>query len=223
LKEQRQNDKEPPDPQPYYHWIQGGVDFIYLDNAANHFSRPQLNWLHKILAADKPETNLDVKSIVVGRHEALPHSLGNAHSMGDDKAGEEGRATGKEAYDALENFRDESRNRDGSHKAAYVLASHSHFCMENIFDTDKLNRPQQENSPAGLDRGDRRSRALCVSLRSTADCENRRLRRSSGHGLGRWDDSIRFQGSARIGCSAVGSATASRFPGSLVLRPQLTK
>jgi hypothetical protein len=71
-------------------------------------------------------------------HEALPDSLGNSHSMGDDKAGAEGRATGKEAYEALEKFREQSRNSDGTHKSVYVLASHSHYYMENIFDTDEL-------------------------------------------------------------------------------------
>ncbi len=25
-------------PEAYFHWIQGGVDFIYLDNASNFFS-----------------------------------------------------------------------------------------------------------------------------------------------------------------------------------------
>ena len=138
LKDQREKDKEPPQPEPYYHWIQGGVDFIYLDNALNHFSRPELDWFKKRLHADTPETNTEVKSVVVGMHEAFPDSLGNSHSMGDDKGGAEGRATGKEAYEALEKFRDDSRNPDGTHKAVYVLASHSHFYMENIFDTDEL-------------------------------------------------------------------------------------
>ncbi len=138
LKEQREKDKEPAQPEPYYHWIQGGVDFIYLDNALNHFSGTQLDWFKKRLNADTPATNSEVKSVVVGMHEALPDSLGNSHSMGDDNGGVEGRATGKEAYEALEKFRDQSRNPDGSHKAVYVLASHSHYYMENIFDTDIL-------------------------------------------------------------------------------------
>ena len=138
LKEQRAKDKTPAGPQTYYHWIQGGVDFIYLDNAANHFSRTQLDWLKKVLASDSPTTNSEVKSIVVGMHEALPDSLGNSHSMGDDRGGPEGRATGKEAYDALEAFRDHAFNADKSPKPVYVLASHSHFYMENIYDTDEL-------------------------------------------------------------------------------------
>jgi hypothetical protein len=149
LKDQREKDKEPPQPEPYYHWIQGGVDFIYLDNAANVFSRPQLDWFEKRLKADTPDTNTQVKSIVVGMHEALPDSLGNSHSMGDSNAGDEGRASGREAYAALEKFRDQSRNRDGSHKAVYVLASHSHFYMDNIFDTDKLTDNHKKQPLAG--------------------------------------------------------------------------
>jgi len=137
LKEQREKDNELKQPEPYYHWIQGGVDFIYLDNASNFFSQPQLTWFEKRLEVDSPEANSDVKSIVVGMHEALPDSIGNSHSMGDEKAGAEGRSSGEEAYKALEKFRDQSRNRDGGHKAVYVLASHSHFYMENIFATGK--------------------------------------------------------------------------------------
>lgn len=135
LQQQRLKDKEPAQPEPYYHWIQGGVDFIYLDNALNHFSPEQLTWFRKRLMLDSPETNSEVKSIVVGMHEALPDSIADSHSMSNSV---DGRSSGKEAYEALEKFREQSRNPDGSHKAVYVLASHSHFYMNNIFATDKL-------------------------------------------------------------------------------------
>jgi hypothetical protein len=127
LQSQRLQDKEPAQPQPYYHWIQGGVDFIYLNNAANTFSDDELTWLaHRLESA---KGNAAVKSIVVGMHEALPDSLGNSHSMGDNPVG---RPSGETVYKALISFRDETR------KPLYVLASHSHFYMENIFDTPKL-------------------------------------------------------------------------------------
>jgi hypothetical protein len=132
LKEQREKDKEPAQPEPYYHWIQGGVDFIYLDNASNSFSPQQLAWLQHRL--DSAEKNSDVRSVVVGMHEALPDSLAESHSMGIDPAG---RASGETAYKALEKFSDHTYP-DGHHKSVYVLASHSHFYMENIFNTDKL-------------------------------------------------------------------------------------
>jgi hypothetical protein len=130
LQDQRQKDKEPPQPEPYYHWIQGGVDFIYLDNASGSFSPGQLSWLQHRLNSAK--TDSAVKSLVVGMHEALPDSIANSHSMGDKGAGSPGSISGGKAYDALASF------RDGSRKPVYVLASHSHFYMENIFDTSKL-------------------------------------------------------------------------------------
>jgi hypothetical protein len=132
LKEQREKDREPAQPEPYYHWIQGGVDFIYLDNASNSFSPQQLTWLQNRL--DSAVKNSDVRSVVVGMHEALPDSLAESHSMGTDS---KGRTSGETAYKALEKFRDHTYP-DGHHKAVYVLASHSHFYMENIFNTDKL-------------------------------------------------------------------------------------
>ena len=131
LQRQRLKDKEPAQPEPYYHWIQGGVDFIYLDNAANVFSDEELSWLaHRL---DSAKNNPEVKSVVVGMHEALPDSLANGHSMGDNPAS---RPSGEKAYNALVSFRDSFHEKD--RKPVYVLASHSHFYMENIFDTPKL-------------------------------------------------------------------------------------
>jgi hypothetical protein len=80
LQQQRQKDKEPAQPETYYHWIQGGVDFIYLDNASNAFSTNQLLWLQHRLNSTR--TDAEVKSVVVGMHEALPDSVANSHSMG---------------------------------------------------------------------------------------------------------------------------------------------
>jgi hypothetical protein len=127
LHDQRLQDKEPAQPEPYYHWIQGGVDFISLDNATNVFSDNQISWLRRCL--DRAKSNPDVKSVVVGMHEALPDSIANYHSMGDNPAA---RPSGQSVYKALIGFRDQS------HKPVYVLASHSHFYMENIFDTPAL-------------------------------------------------------------------------------------
>jgi Calcineurin-like phosphoesterase len=127
LHDQRLQDKEPAQAEPYYHWIQGGVDFISLDNATNVFSDDQIAWLaHRLQTA---KANPEVKSVVVGMHEALPDSIANYHSMGDNPAA---RPSGEKVYKALVDFRDQS------HKPVYVLASHSHFYMENIFDTPAL-------------------------------------------------------------------------------------
>jgi len=127
LHEQRLRDIEPSQPEPYYHWLQGGVDFISLDNATNVFPADQIAWLGRRLESAK--TNSEVKSVVVGMHEALPDSLANYHSMGDNPAA---RPSGQKVYKALIGFREQSQ------KPVYVLASHSHFYMENIFDTPAL-------------------------------------------------------------------------------------
>jgi hypothetical protein len=77
LHEQRLRDKEPAQPEPYYHWIQGGVDFISLDNPTNVFPDDQIAWLGRRL--DSAKINSEVKSVVVGMHEALPDSIANYH------------------------------------------------------------------------------------------------------------------------------------------------
>jgi hypothetical protein len=128
LRQQRELDGEPKQPEPYFHWIQGGVDFIYLDNASDCFSNEQMSWFQHRIADAK--SSAAVKSVVVGMHEALPDSFANNHSMGDNPKEPESFKSGREVYEALAEF--------GKSKPVYVLASHSHFYMENIFSTPKL-------------------------------------------------------------------------------------
>jgi len=123
---------EPPAPQTYYHWVQNSVDFIYLDNASDCFPQSQLDWLAGILQRDAAADS-KVRSIVVGMHEALPDSIANNHSMGDSPV-DTAKSSGEAAYDALLRFRDQT------HRPVYVLSSHSHFYMENIFDTVDLKK-----------------------------------------------------------------------------------
>ena len=130
LRHQRELDNESGQAQAYYHWIQGGVDFVYLDNASDSLSDEQLQWLRRRLAGAKSDAA--VKSLVVAMHEALPYSFARDHSMGDKKDEPESLASGQKAYQALVSFRNESN------KPVYVLASHSHFFMENIFATAEL-------------------------------------------------------------------------------------
>ncbi len=107
----------------YYHWIRDGVDFINLDNATpEQFDAAQLKWLDAVLQSDRQDRA--IRAIVVGMHEALPESLARSHSMSDGAAAE---AAGLQVYAQLL----ESRKA----KPVYVLASHSHFVMEGIFDT----------------------------------------------------------------------------------------
>jgi len=110
---------------PYYHWIQGGVDFITLDNASSDmFDNAQVNWVRKVL--DRDATDARVKSVVVGMHAALPHSLGCDHSMNESAQGE---FSGDIVYHALLDFREKSK------KNVYVIASHAHYLMVNAYDT----------------------------------------------------------------------------------------
>ena len=109
----------------YYRWIERGVDFISLDNStAEQFDPDQMKWLHSVLARD--EASPQIRTIVVGMHEALPGSITRMHSMSESKLSD---ASGREAYEALWHA------HDAAHKHVYVLASHSHYYMDNIFET----------------------------------------------------------------------------------------
>jgi hypothetical protein len=125
LHRQREKDGDPT-VKTYFHWEQGNVDFIYLDNAsADEFDAQQVAWFEKVLRRDKDETA--VKAVVVGMHAALPNSLAAGHSMNNWKTGE---SSGEKVYSDLLDFRNQSK------KNVYVLASHSHFYMKGIFDTE---------------------------------------------------------------------------------------
>lgn len=126
LKDQRLLD-DPKDTQvgSYYHWIDRGVDFIYLDNATkDQFDDFQLKWFEQTLARD--EDSAQIKTIVVGMHEALPQSISADHSMNQS---DQGTTSGLKVYADL------LKARDQTHKNVYVLASHSHFFMDSIFNT----------------------------------------------------------------------------------------
>jgi hypothetical protein len=119
---QKSNDQ----PHSYYHWIQGGVDFIYLDNASkDQFDPQQVSWLQGVLK--RARVNHDVRGLIVGMHEALPESLASGHSM---NAWPLGITSGEHVYQQLLDFRSATR------KPVYVLASHSHFYMTDIFSSD---------------------------------------------------------------------------------------
>jgi hypothetical protein len=110
----------------YYHWIQGGIDFIYLDNATwDQFDSAQMAWFKRTLL--NVETNNDVSAVVVGMHAALPDSLASGHSMNDWPLGAQ---SGRAVYTLLLDFRAKTK------KQVYVLASHSHFLVANIFNSD---------------------------------------------------------------------------------------
>jgi len=110
----------------YFHWVMNGVDFINLDNATpDQFDHAQVRWFERALqrAAADPR----IKTVVVGMHRALPDSISFGHSMNESPVGEQ---SGRRVYADLLKLQNES------HKRVYVLASHSHYFMEGIFNTE---------------------------------------------------------------------------------------
>jgi hypothetical protein len=114
----------------FYRVVRKGVDFISLDNAdEGGFSRGQLVWLARVLAADAADDS--VRTIVVGTHAALPYSTSRGHAMDATCAG---LCSGQQAYDLL--FRAQNlAGPEDKRKHVYVLASHAHYFLENIYDT----------------------------------------------------------------------------------------
>jgi hypothetical protein len=108
----------------YYHWIQGGVDFLNLDNSTGQFPPDELDWFDCVM--DRAVADNKIKTLVVGMHQALPYSTANDHSLCDDPGRDTaGCRSGKHVYEALVNLK--------SSKHVYVLASHSHFFLADIF------------------------------------------------------------------------------------------
>jgi hypothetical protein len=126
LRRQRILDHTSALPQPYYHWVMNNsVDFISLDNSLNNtFDAAQLRWITARLEADRRSKT--IRTVVVGAHEALPGSKGLNHSMCDSPAGV---TSGREVYQMLWNLQQ-------SGKKVYLLASHSHFVMDDVYRTD---------------------------------------------------------------------------------------
>jgi hypothetical protein len=114
----------------YYHWVMNGVDFINLDNASeDQFTFPQVQWFKDVVQHDARDP--EIHAVVVGMHAALPESFSRDHSMNDWSGHEwhQGEASGKDVYLALVDF------RNTTHKPVYLLASHSHFFMDDLYDT----------------------------------------------------------------------------------------
>jgi hypothetical protein len=107
----------------YYHWNKGGVDFIYLDNASNdEFDQAQMDWLESVIQKDTGDKS--ITTVVVGMHKALPWSVTCDHSMNESP---DGIRSGERVYRDLLALQNK--------KKVYVLASHSHYFMKDIFNT----------------------------------------------------------------------------------------
>src|SRR5438046_4097531 len=88
------------------------------------FDNAQVAWVRRVLA--RAAADARIKSVVVGMHAALPRSLGCDHSMSEWAQGE---VSGQNVYRALLDFREKSK------KNVYVLASHSHFLIRDVYDS----------------------------------------------------------------------------------------
>ena len=102
-----------------------GVDFITMDNSTHdEFSDAQMHWLRAVLDHDLAPSS-GIKAIVLGGHEALPHSTGSEHAMDDWELGERaGELVYTWLYDA-----------QAAGKHVYIFGSHSHYYSPDVFNT----------------------------------------------------------------------------------------
>ena len=115
----------------YNHWIEGGVDFISVDNASgDQFDNEQLAWIERVLARDAADAS--VRTVVIGMHDALPDSISTGHGMNESAQMER---SGRRVYRDLLDFREKTK------KHVYVLASHSHFLIEDVYNDACHPRP----------------------------------------------------------------------------------
>lgn len=129
---QRYNDDKyayNPPVETYYHVIKDGIDFITMDNGScDMFDEEQMDWVTALL--DRDSNDPKIHTVIVGMHAALPDSRSCGHSMGNYTRQRE---TGRRVYHLLLNVRDKYK------KQVYVLSSHSHFVMEDVYNTPYWN------------------------------------------------------------------------------------
>lgn len=110
----------------YFHVVNNGIDFITLDNSTcDMFDDAQLVWLRKLL--DRDAADPSIHTVIAGMHAALPDSRSCGHSMGNYPTQQ---TTGREVYKLLLALRDKNK------KQVIVLSSHSHFVMDNVYDSE---------------------------------------------------------------------------------------
>jgi len=137
LREQRLKEFSDGNLRTYYNWHEHNVDFIYLDNSTDDgFGEMQTQWFERVLAADKNDAA--IKAVVVAIHRALPNGLVCGHSMNRDKSNPsvKGTQSGRRVYLDLVHWRHDTN------KFVYILASHSHFFMQDLYDTEYWRNPQ---------------------------------------------------------------------------------
>ncbi|HEY6253407.1 MAG TPA: hypothetical protein VI685_25910 [Candidatus Angelobacter sp.] len=143
LHRQRAADGRQSDSIASFHWQKRHVDFISLDNANEvGFSDAQLLWLEGVLASDRD--NPDILTVVVGMHRALPNSLACGHSMNGD-VNTPAEVAAKSLGSGLRAYRDLLHWKQQTGKHVYVVASHSHFLMERIFETSYWKNAEEKD------------------------------------------------------------------------------
>jgi hypothetical protein len=131
----------------YYRWRSHHIDFVSMDNSSDAgFDEAQLAWLERTLKEDRSDN--DARAVVVGMHRALPNSLACGHSMNGDpsSSADDNRKSlqsGRRAYEDLWDFQNTTQ------KHVYVIASHSHLYMGDIFNTSYW-RNRLESDPVLL-------------------------------------------------------------------------
>ncbi len=110
---------------PWFHWVKDGVDFISMDNSTHdEFTEAQMRWLRAVLDHDLAP-NSGIRTILMGAHEALPHSTGSEHAMDDWELGER---SGELVYTWL-------YDAQAAGKHVYIIGSHSHYFSPDVFNT----------------------------------------------------------------------------------------
>jgi hypothetical protein len=113
----------------YYHWVSHSVDFINLDNATeDQFDDAQIHWFEQVLYQDTHGRGASsIKTIVLGMHRALPDSKSAGHSMNE---------SAQMTWSGRRVYRDLLMAQNEAHKNVYVLASHSHFYLDDVYNTN---------------------------------------------------------------------------------------
>jgi hypothetical protein len=125
VRDLRLHDDPNSSPHTYYHWIEHGIDFIYLDNATqDQFSEPQMRWIEGVLK--RAAANPDVKGLLVGSHATLPNSSGRSHAMDEWPIGV---STGTQVYKMLLDF------RKSTGKPVTLVSSHQHMYIPDVYNT----------------------------------------------------------------------------------------
>jgi hypothetical protein len=110
---------------------QGWISFRSDNASPDQFDDTQVSWIERTLARD--ETDGNVHTIVVGMHDALPDSISTGHGMNESAQME---ISGRRIYRDLLAFRAKTN------KYVYVLASHSHFLIEDVYNDACHQRPE---------------------------------------------------------------------------------